>query len=230
VTLGRRKIIAVCLISALVALCTVTVAWLSDTPLLLFRKMARNEKAAAIAIRDNVIAFQKFGSRLFTYPLLQRSYGEVVYLTEYKAGEKQGEFTENLRRLLATHEQVDIFLLAHANEYYRWVAEVDSASRTKIRLVYNTGCGGTAQAAQWLDLGATSYVAHPGSESLSPVFYFYFLRRWCAGYSVAEAATEANRLLEDALSASGEARQVSGSRAVTFGASHYSLHDERQPK
>ena len=40
-------------------------------------------------------------------------------------------------------------------------------------------------------MGADTFVGHPG-DSASPVFYFYFLRRWGGGLSANDAQQEAN--------------------------------------
>lgn len=169
-----------------------------ERPFWRFGAMPRRESRAAIAIRDNVIPFQKWGSKAFTLRSLERGYGEVAYFTENAKGDKKDEFVRGLTSALERHECVDIFLLAHSNRYVDWVAEVDPALRHRIRLVYNTGCQDGRQADRWLGLGARTYVGHPG-ESESPVFYFFFLRRWAAGHSAGTAVDESNALLERTL-------------------------------
>ena len=54
------------------------------------------------------------------------------------------------------------------------------------------------QGSAWLQLGAKAYVGHPG-DSASPVFYFYFLRRWTRGANLHEAIAESNRLMRSTL-------------------------------
>ncbi len=191
----RRKITATIVLFLLLSLCLSLIIYFTESPILLFRKIKTNKSCAALAIRDDVVPFQKFGTRLFTYPYLQSAYAEVVYLTEYSKNEKHKEFVDGLERLLRNYDQTDIYLLAHANSYYEWVNELDSSLRKKIRLVYNTGCSGAEQQATWLGLGAKCYVGHKSSESISPVFYFYFLRRWCAGEKVGVATTASNQYM-----------------------------------
>jgi hypothetical protein len=60
--------------------------------------------------------------------------------------------------------------------------------------VYKTGCYDLKQGPLWLSLGAKAYVGHPG-YSVSPVFYFYFLRRWTRGIKLADAIEESNALM-----------------------------------
>lgn len=213
---------------ALVAACLAIVIFFSDSPILLFRFFSKNKNFAALAIRDNVIPFQKFGSRLFTVPYLDKAYGEVVYLTEFERNAKKSAFIENLSRLLGEYDQVDLYLLAHANDYYLWVAQIDGALRKKLRLVYNTGCSGASQGDTWLQLGARSYVSHASAESLSPVFYFFFLRRWCAGSTLSEATHEANINLKTRLSRLGAdpgGGVLEGSCGTCFGRSDYKIHE-----
>jgi hypothetical protein len=61
-------------------------------------------------------------------------------------------------------------------------------------LVYNTGCANFSQENIWKAFGIKSYVAHSGDFSESPIFYFYFLRRWTCGYSLEKAVNESNQL------------------------------------
>jgi len=173
------------------------VIYFSDAPLLLFKGIKKQDNCGAIAIRDNVIPFQKFGTRLFTWPYLSSAYNEVIYLTEFKRNHKRKEFIEGLNNLLNDNDSVDVFLLAHANEYYQWVQQIDSVKRRKIRLVYNTGCSGIAQKDSWLSLGAKYYVGHRSNESISPVFYFYFLRRWCGSEDLGIAVSQSNKNMNE---------------------------------
>ncbi len=169
-----------------------------ERPLWPSRPAAGRERRAALAIRDDVIPFQKWGTRAFTLPYLERHYDRVWYFTQSKTERKRAEFEGALAEALGAYDAVDLFLLAHANAYVSWVADLDPALRSRLRLVYNTGCGDADQAARWLELGAKSYVGHVG-ESNSPVFYVYFLRRWVLGERVGEATDEGNALMARAL-------------------------------
>jgi len=202
--------------------------YFTEGPILLFKPIIKNKGCAALAIRDDVIPFQKFGTRLFTYPLLKNAYAEVIYLTEFGKNEKRDDFVKGLDQLLSRYEKVDIYLLAHANEYYRLAQEIDSVKRRGIRMVYNTGCSGAEQCGNWLGLGAKSYVAHKSNESISPVFYFYFLRRWCAGESLGNASREANLCMEEKLERLAinlDTTLLSESRARCFGEENFAIYD-----
>lgn len=155
---------------------------------------------AVIAIRDNVIPFQKMGTRLFTFPYLSKYYDTLCYYTQYSENDKKTEFISSLNFLLDHYSTVDIFLLAHSNNFIDWVKEVDSIKISKIRLVYNTGCSGYYQANKWKNMGVNTYVSHIGNNSLSPVFYFFFLRRWCSGNKLKDVVNDSNNEMKEKLS------------------------------
>lgn len=225
----KRKIISGSLLLFLLVFIFSLLVYFSEEPILLFKPIIKNKNCAALAIRDDVIPFQKFGTRLFTHPCLSKAYAEVIYLTEYKKNEKHDDFVKGLGRLLSEHEQVDIYLLAHANEYYEWVGEIDSLKRRRIRMVYNTGCSGAEQCSDWLELGAKSYVAHKSNESISPVFYFYFLRRWCAGEKLNVSTREGNDCMKEKLERLAinlDTTLLSESQAQGFGKTNYGIHDQ----
>lgn len=154
---------------------------------------AGREHRAAVAIRDNVTSFQKWGTRLFTWRYLTRYYAAAWYFTQSKADNQKEAFLACLDSALEHYPTVDLFLLAHTNEYVSWAATLPESHRQRIRLVYNTGCHNLPQGQQWLELGAKVYVGHPG-VSTSPVFYYYFLRRWVRGVPVRQAMEESNTL------------------------------------
>jgi len=156
------------------------------------------ERRAALAIRDNVTPFQKWGTRQFTAPYLDRYYDRAWYFTQARSGDCKEEFLAALSAALERYPEVDLFLLAHTNNYVRWVTQISPAQRAHLRLIYNTGCYDLKQGPVWLELGAKAYVGHPG-ESTSPVFYFYFLRRWSRGMPLKEAMDESNDLMRAAL-------------------------------
>ncbi len=158
-----------------------------------------DKKYAAITIRDNVSSFEKFGTRLFTIPYLNKHYNQVVYHTEGYKEEKRENFISDLTTLLNQYDSVDIFLLAHGNYYYVWLQEISHDLRKKIRLVYNTACSGSMQEEEWKRLGVNKYVAHKSQVSASPLFYFYFLRRYCNGYPLEKAVNESNQQMHTRL-------------------------------
>lgn len=153
------------------------------------------EDRAALAIRDDVIPFYKWGTLLFTKRYLQKHYGASWYFTQAARGDGKEEFRSALKHALETYPVVDLFLLAHTNKYIRWVEPLPEALRRRIRFVYNTGCHNKPQAEDWLALGADAYIGHPG-ESQSPYFYFFLLRHWLHGATLAEALEVGNRGME----------------------------------
>lgn len=152
------------------------------------------EHRAALAIRDNVTPFQKWGSKQFSWPYMDACYDSAWYLTQTNAGGSKEVFLERLEAALERYSEVDLYLLAHSNHYVDWVAQLPAATRSHLRLVYNTGCRDLRQGPKWLSLGARAYVGHPG-KSASPVFYYFFLRHWTRGHSLGEAVDEANQMM-----------------------------------
>jgi hypothetical protein len=221
---GRRRAAAAAA-AALPALALVVLVAAVERPFLALRAPGAAPRRAAVAIRDDVVPFQKWGTRAFTLPYLERGYASVAYFTESDRDDCRDAFLAAIASAAAANDEVDVFLLAHGNELVGWVATLDPAVTAKLRLVYNTGCGDASQAARWLAMGADAYVGHVG-ESESPVFYVYFLRRWSAGWRLDDAVADANaetaRVL-GMLEYSGISRErvdamVAGSRAVRVGA------------
>ena len=103
------------------------------------------EFRAALAIRDNVTPFQKWGSEVFTLRYLKRYYGGAWYFTQSKKGDLEKEITSCLDNALEHYSHVDLYLLAHTNEYIQWVARLPEERRQRLRLVYNTGCYNQSQ-------------------------------------------------------------------------------------
>ena len=173
--------------------------WAWTDPPMLPRAVEGRPSRAALALRDRVVPFQMWGTALFTEPQLGRAYGEVRYFGQRAPGEDwEAEVTRALEDLLRRHERVDLFLVSHSNRYHRWVERLDPALRARLGLVYNTGCEDLDQSGRWIELGADAYVGHPGL-SASPVFYFYFLRRWTRGAPLDEAVGQSNAQMEAAL-------------------------------
>jgi hypothetical protein len=191
---SRAAVIAVllpCLAYVLVVALTERPVWDMTIP------VAR-ERRAAVAIRDNVTPFQKWGSKHFTWPYLEKYYDAAMYFTQSDSDSCEQAFKSGLDTALQRYAEVDLFLLAHGNHFVHWVAELPAVRRDRIRLVYNTGCRDLQQGPLWLSLGAWAYVGHPG-DSASPVFYFYFLRRWTRGATLQEAMDESNGLMRSNL-------------------------------
>ena len=219
----RRRVAAIVAI-ALPLVALLLVATVVERPFAP-RRLPAAPRRAAVAIRDDVIAFQKWGTRTFTLPYLAHGYEHVAYFTQTRDDDRRDAFLAAICEAAAANDEVDVFLLAHGNEFVRWVATLDPAVTRKLRLVYNTGCGDASQSERWLAMGADAYVGHVG-ESESPIFYVYFLRRWNAGWPLDAAVDDANaetaRVL-GLLSYVGVppervAEMVDGSRALRVGA------------
>lgn len=223
-TEARRRA-ALSLVLALPVLVTTGWCWLLEHPRAPVGDDPGRARRAAVALRDHVSPFEEWGTRMFTLPTLQRAYGHVAYFTADDRDSRREAVTRALAEALETHEAVDFFILAHGNGTWRWLEAIPEAHRGRLRLVYNTGCGDAWQAARWQELGADTYVGHPGA-SASPIFYFYFLRRWVRDTPVAEAREAGNARMDRVLSGISPilARFIDpqevrdGSRALLFGA------------
>ena len=177
------------LLLPLISLAAVVI--LIERPFVLHTTRTPHAPRAAIAIRDDVIAFQKWGTRSFTLPALDRGYDRVWYFTESEGNGARAAFVTAVAEACAEYGTVDLYLLAHGNRYVDAVAALGPEHTSALRLVYNTGCGDADQSSRWLAIGADAYVGHVG-VSQSPVFFVYFLRRWVAGVALGEAVVEAN--------------------------------------
>jgi hypothetical protein len=196
------------------------------------------EKRGAVAIRDNVTPFQKWGTRQFTYPYLSQNYDKTWYFTQSEAENRKTAFLSGLDAALKQYPSVDVFLLAHSNQYVEWVADLPADRRRHLRLIYNTGCNDLQQGPKWVELGAKAYVGHPG-ESASPLFHFYFLRRWIRGEKLKDTMDESNRLMKTALARGQvfslgylDAERVSqASEAFCYGSGAFRIQDSQvKPK
>jgi hypothetical protein len=188
----RRKILSLIITIIIISLVFIIVVWFSDKPFAFRKNKDKKYTMAAIAIRDNVIPFQKLGSRLFTIPYLQKKYDHYAYFTQYSEVDKKEAFKDSLYYFLSKYDSVDIYLLAHTNFYYSWLDTFPKNLLKKIHMVYNTGCGNANQAFIWLTMGASSYIGHIGVKSQSPVFYFFFLRRLIFNKQIVNAVDDAN--------------------------------------
>jgi hypothetical protein len=212
----RRRLALV--VTPLLAACALAVVvTVGDRPVFEQRSLDTGTSRAAVAIRDHVIPFQKWGTKLFTLPHLEDGYDRVYYLTQAGYGDQRFELAHAVEDALRHHDQVDIFLLAHGNRFVDWISDIDPALRQKLRLVYNTGCGGANQGFMWLAAGADAYVGHPALQSMSPAFYFFFLRRWVRGYSLDQAVGEANQAAARTLDRFGQAGPMTDATAIIAG-------------
>jgi hypothetical protein len=233
VTAGRRRATAAAVALALPAVALTLVVTVVERPFAPPRRPDGAARRAAVAIRDDVVPFQKWGTRAFTLPVLERCYDRVAYFTQTSTDDRRDELVACLTRAAEVCDSIDVFLLAHGNRFVDWAAALDPSTTSKLRLVYDTGCGDATQAARWLALGADAYVGHVGL-SQSPVFYVYFLRRWAAGWRVDAAVASANAETERVLrivgpvglDRAGVEDLVDGSRAVLAGDENLRIGDE----
>lgn len=204
--LARWVMVVLLLLSAFCAM------WVSEWPHAVHvqRKAAqltsaKMQKRAAIAIRDHVNPFQKWGTQLFVQPTLQRGYHKVHYFTQFSRYDIKDEYVATLRRALQRHDVVDIFLYIHSSSRYLYwtMLHIKPKLRQKLRLVYNTGCGNMNQGKSWLRIGADAYVGHAGRRSVSPVFAVFFARRWIVGVPLGEAVKQANAAAKPRLMVAG---------------------------
>jgi hypothetical protein len=159
-------------------------------------------KKAAIAIRDAVPGYLQWGTEHFTVPYLEKYYDDCYYINQQATDNRKAAFLAALTSALKKYKTVDLYLLAHTNYYFKWVKEIKPALRKNLRLVYNSGCENIEQAATWLTLGAKTYIGHPG-RSASPLFYFYFLRRWTRNATLEDAVRGSNRGMNKLLNIGG---------------------------
>jgi len=191
-----KRLPAALIAIALIGLAYALVVWLlGDAAFWSTAVPPGKELRAALAIRDRVPPFQQWGSEMFTRRYLSRYYAESWYFTQPRKGALKRQFTACLNCALERYPNVDLFLLAHTNEYVDWVAQIPAERRQRLRLVYNTGCHNQPQGPKWLDLGAKTYIGHPGT-TWSPFFYFFFLRRWTRGSDIEQATVASNALME----------------------------------
>ena len=171
---------------------------LTDFPLS-FSKSFRTKKISAIAIRDNVSAFEKRGSALFTIPYLKKYYFDFTYVEAKHNWIGAADFRRPAEKLLEKCDSLDVYILSHGNYFYQWFYGMDSSLRKKIRLVYNTGCDNDSQYVMYKEQMVSYYVGHTGEKSLSPIFYVYFLRRMFSENSIESIVRESNVSTENKL-------------------------------
>ncbi len=152
----------------------------------------RHECTTAIALRDWVPAEQMLGTMLFTRPLLAAGYDAHVYLEATELDDGRARVIEALERARDDECTVDLFFLAHGDQFASWLEAMPMETRPRLRLVYDTGAGDAMQGERWLDVGARAFVGHPGAN-MAPVFYAYFLPSWVGGAALNEAVGTANR-------------------------------------
>ena len=152
----------------------------------------------AFAIRDPESPFAQWGSYVSTRGYLDRYYSDARYFTQSRRNDCKEEFISCLDAALLKYPVVDVYILAHTNNYIAWVNEVPEEHRKRLRFVYNTGCRNLRQGPDWLKAGAKAYIGHPGTSS-SEIFYFYFLRRWTRSCTLCDAMNEGNAHMQSAM-------------------------------
>src|SRR4051812_12232639 len=95
-------------------LCWAGVIAVTDRPVFRGGSEGRRDRAA-VALRDNVTPFKKWGSGMFPLRRLQRIYDQVWYFTQGRNDNRRAEILAALSEAARTHRTVDVFLLAHTN-------------------------------------------------------------------------------------------------------------------
>lgn len=168
---------------------------LNDGEYLKLSNTKEKEHGAVFVIRDSVPAYQRFFTAYFIKDYLGRYYDDVVYECQESQEGAPKHTMNRLQELLKKYEKVDILIMAHTNQYQLWLTNISPKLRSRIRLVYNSGCTNAHQYKEWLGLGISVYVGHKGRVSLSPFFFISFLRKWVNGKPLQYAVNSANSLL-----------------------------------
>lgn len=226
----------------LILFCSVLglVLFISEPPFTHSRPIARDsQERAAVAIRDAASPYLQWATMLFAWPTLQKGYDRVYYFNQRTDEDQKERIIGTLRKVLEHYRHVDLYLLAHgSNRFVNWVREHLSYTEIRrLRLVYNTGCGNESQGALWRKLGVHAYVGHGGGVSVSPIFFFFFVRRWVRNYTLEQSVHEANWYTRHHLLLLGKLSigQLSGSqmwldtRAIRFGPPHLKITASEQP-
>lgn len=173
---------------------------LTDWPRIFSSERYTQKKISAIAIRDNVSNLEKRGSALFTIPYLQKNYFKYNYLEAKHDWISAREFCPYAEELLKNSDSLDVYILSHGNVFYEWFYQMDTSLLKRIRLVYNTGCNNDSQYVCYKGFQVSHYVGHTGENSISPLFYFYFLRRMCGRESICASVESSNEPAQKILS------------------------------
>lgn len=145
----------------------------------------------AVFFRDHVPGYQMVASREYTLSAFGSAWEHVEYLEATPTDDGEARLLDALRARAKTDATIDVFFLSHGNAYDRWLGALEAPVRQKLRLVYSTGAGGSAQGAAMLGLGARAYVGHRGNN-VAPLFYRAFLKRWTKGGTLRKAVDDAN--------------------------------------
>lgn len=154
----------------------------------------------AVAYRDHVPFEQKAGSWLFSLPLMWTAYDRVISITGNAVDDKRGEFVAALNAEADEGCSVDLWFMVLGDDYASWVES--AARRPRLHLVYDTGGGSAWQGQRWQDLGAESFVGHPGAN-VAPVFFTFFLPAWLRGVPLDDAVASANETTRKLITLSG---------------------------
>lgn len=145
----------------------------------------------AVFFRDHVPGYQMVASREYTLSAFGTAWEHVDYLEATPTDDGEARLLDALRARAKTDTTIDVFFLSHGNAYDRWLGSLEAPVRQKLRLVYSTGAGGSAQGPAMVSLGARAYVGHRGGN-VAPLFYRAFLKRWTKGGSLRKAVDDAN--------------------------------------
>jgi len=230
---GKALALALGVWTLLFLSCFALLSHMTDVPSISLSGRPNRERRAVVAIRDPEKPFMQWGTRLFTWPYLSRHYGRAWLFTQASKEDQKEAIVAAMNEALRSCDSLDLFLLAHSNSFHEWVGILDEElRRKKLRMVYNTGCYNARQGETWLELGAKTYIGHPGN-SVSPPFYVFYTRRWVKGSTVRDAFDEGNALakrlfdrLERVMPSKIDSDKVwQTSHAILFGAGEMSIGD-----
>jgi ActR/RegA family two-component response regulator len=189
--MSPRKALILSIMMVLVAYIG-SVLFIGDDIFLAANNHPGKEHRAALVIQYVDTVFFLMGARTYTEPYLRKYYDSYWYFAQSDPRDCEEEFILALDKALTQYSSVDLYFLAHTNEYVDWIKKLPESKRAHLRLVYNTGCGNLEQGQEWLTLGADTFIGHPG-VSFSVFFYCYFLRHWLHGASIDKSVDVANQ-------------------------------------
>ena len=153
---------------------------------------------AIVVFRDDVPAYQKLASQKYAEHQLDGSYDVHTYLEATAVDDGKVRWLKAMQDAAARFTTVDAFFFSNGGRYDLWAEGLDAVTRSRVRLVYNTGASNAGQGTRWVALGAKAYVGHRGGN-VAPVFLAAFLPRWLKGKKLSDAVAEANRETHDDL-------------------------------
>lgn len=179
--------------------------WFLDRPIRDRPKLHR-QKAGALVVRrlargpEDTLAWLPIASR---FDSVYSTYFVRVIDRRVRRlrSNRRTSLLRSLQHLIQRCDVIDLYFLTDNGE--NWIDFLERYAprevlHSKLRLVYDSRHGCERCAADWREIGAKLFVAHPYLEEGSrprflPQFHVPFLRRWLSGFSLGEAVADANR-------------------------------------